>query len=208
MLFAAGCIPRAALPRNRQGWARSSARIYYLCCYSDFASSLAHYQIARMTFPDTYRQIITLPKLWFIKINTAARWPFFSLSDKPFGPKETKLLGPFPTRKAVAEFADIIHQGFALCRQPKLIDNPAKAASCPYLQMQICLAPCVDKTGRAEYLQRIAEAISAAGAGPEQLTTGLQARMRRLAAETKFEQAGLVKKQLLRITQSRQDSFR
>lgn len=183
-------------------------RVYHRCCYCDFVGSLTLYRIAKILYPDTYQDVVTFARLWFITVHPAGKWPFFSVTRTPFGQRETEVFGPFPARTAAAEFADILEQSFGLCRRPKLIDNPAKAASCPYLQMQTCPAPCVGKISRAEYLQRIADAISAAAAGPEQLIVGLKDKMQRLAAQMRFEQAGAIKNHLLKLAKLKESSFR
>ena len=109
------------------------------------------------------------------------------------------MFGPFPSRKAAAEFIQILQDAFGLCQRPALLARGGDPASCPYLQMDACCAPCVGKMGRDEYLQYIAGAICAAAGGVEKEAAKLKDQMQQSAHQRHFEQAHLVKKRLDRL---------
>ena len=174
-------------------------KIYSCRCYNDFGSALKHYQIAKALYPDTYSEQLTLGKQSYVKINAAAKWPFFSLADRPAVGAKENVFGPFPSRKAVAEFIQILQDAFSLCKRPDLLAGGQNFASCPYLQMASCCAPCVGKIGRDEYLRYIEDAISAAAGNVEEYILKLKDQMQQLAKARAFEQAQLVKKRLDRL---------
>jgi excinuclease UvrABC nuclease subunit len=177
--------------------AEITRKIYYLCCWCDFNSSLQHYRIAKELFPTRYDELITFPKIWYVKINLAAKWPYFVVADNPqIGAKDVHVFGPLPSRKAAGDYISSLNEAFALCRQQCLIDEPAKAASCPYYQMRLCSAPCVGQISRDEYFEQIRGAAAAAGGNREEQLANLDNKMRTLATKMEFEQAELVKKQL------------
>ena len=182
-------------------------KIYCCRCYCDFKSTLRHYQIASALYPDNYRDLVTLAKLWYVTINLKAKWPCFSVTNKPFYSDTFRAFGPLPTRKSAAEFIRILTESFALCQQPSLISSPEKAAACPYLQMQTCPGPCVGKIRRSEYLQQINAAIDTATYGPGNRIKILQNDMQRLSEQMKFEQAHILKKQINSLELLEKDTF-
>jgi excinuclease UvrABC nuclease subunit len=207
LLLTAADIKRLALNRlicadttiatKRVKLAQITRKIYYLCCWCDFNSSLQHYFIAKELFPLRYRDFVTFPKIWYVKINLAAKWPYFSITDNPQpAGQDVHVFGPVPSRKAASDYISSLNEAFALCRQQCLIDDPAKAAACPYYQMRLCGAPCVGNIGRDEYLDHIRNAVAAAGGNRHGYIKNLENTMRELAVKMEFEQAQIVKKQL------------
>ncbi len=182
-------------------------KIYCCRCYNDFGSALKHYQIAKALYRDTYSEQLTLPRQSYVKINAAAKWPFFSLTDKPSVLGGQDVFGPFPSRKAAAEFVKILQDAFGLCKRPDLLAAGQNFASCPYLQMAICCAPCVGKMARDEYLRYIADAICAAAGDAQKQTAKLKDQMQELAGQRAFEQAQLVKKRLDRLKLLRRSDY-
>ena len=174
-------------------------KVYYSCCYCDFASSLKHYRAAKHLFPQNYEELVTLPKLAFLRIDLEAKWPSFSVANKTAQSEGVKFFGPFANRKDALGFKDAVEQGFLLCRRPDLVDNERKASKCPYLQMGICPAPCVGKISKAEYLEQIANAVSAVGGAADEQIEKLEDKMRQLAASMRYEEAEVLKKQLALI---------
>ena len=193
-------LPQApAASKKRADISRITRKIYYCRCYNDFKSALKHYSIAKAVYPDSWRDVVNLPRQSYVKIEPAAKWSFFSLTDKVSVSNKEKLFGPFPTRKAAGDFIQILQNAFALCQRPALIETGQKAVSCPYLQMDSCGAPCVGKVSRPEYLQQITDAISAAGGNIKAQMEKLQNHMRQLSRQRAFEQAQAVKKQLTQL---------
>jgi hypothetical protein len=174
-------------------------KIYCCRCYNDFGSALKHYRIAKVLYRDTYSEQLTLPKQSYVKIKASAKWPFFSLTDRSSDLDGENVFGPFPSRKAAAEFIQILQDAFGLCKRPDLLAGGQNFASCPYLQMGSCCAPCVGKMARDEYLRYIEDAISAAAGDVQKQTAKLKDQMQELAKARAFEQAQLIKKRLGRL---------
>ena len=171
-------------------------KVYYSCCYCDFASSLKHYRVAKVLFPQNYEELVTLPKLAFLRIDLNATWPNFSVVNKTPQAEGVKFFGPFANRRDTLGFKDAIEQGFLLCRRPDLVDDETKASKCPYLQMGICPAPCVGKISKDEYLEQIVNAVSAATGEANEQIKKLEEMMRQLAVSMRYEVAEVLKKQL------------
>ena len=194
--------------KKRENIAEIVGRIYYHRCYNDFRSQLKYCDAARTIYPNRYDEVVKLPRQSYVKIDTKAKWPCFSLTDKPTARKEEKIFGPFPSRRSAAEFIKILQNAFSLCQEPRLINLGKEANSCPYLQMGKCPAPCVGKISRSEYLEKIADAVLAAGGNIKKQTEKLQDQMEQLAKQQKFEQAQAVKKQLDQLDLLSKDDYR
>lgn len=189
--------PETTQISKRADITRITRRIHYTTCYNDFRSSLQFYTIAGVLYPDTYTEMLTLPKQTFVRIDPGAKWPFFTLTESlRTGDSEERVFGPFPTRKAAGRFIEALQGAFRLCQRPDLVDIPEKARSCPYLQMGTCPAPCVGNIGWGEYFEQIRNAIAAAEGDIAPCRERIEAQMKQLAGEMEFEQAQMTKKQL------------
>lgn len=187
---------------------RIASKIFYVCCYNDFQSALTHYKIAKALFPEDYRKLTSPAKLNLVKINPSANWPSFSLASTPFVSEDEKVFGLFQSRKSAAKFIKILQDAFSLCKRPDLTDDPAKAASCPYLQMETCAAPCVGNISREDYQIQIEQAVQAACGLREMLKDKLLERMEGFSMQTAFEEASKVKKQIEQIELLDKPAFR
>lgn len=196
-----------AAVKKRADISRIARKIYYCSGYNDFGSALKHYRIAKAVYPDSYSEQLTLPKQTYVRIDPSAKWPFFALTDKPSLLAEQKVFGPFPSRKAAADFIQILQDAFSLCQRPALLATGQNPASCPYLQMNTCPAPCVGKMARAEYLRYIASAICAAAGDVKNQTAKLKRQMEQSARQRLFEQAQLLKKRLDRLKLLRRSDY-
>ena len=181
---------------KRTNIAEITRRIYYRCCYNDFASSFEYWQIASALWPDTYRQLSPYAKQSYVRIDLSSEWPRFVLTDKPLVSEKKKVFGPFPSRKSTNAFIEILQEAFGLCRKGKMVETGTKTVSCPYLQMGQCSGPCAGKVSRTEYMEQIKQAIAAASGNTQQQKARLENRMRQLCERMEFEQAEMVKKQL------------
>ncbi|MCF7955832.1 MAG: hypothetical protein K9M75_08530 [Phycisphaerae bacterium] len=186
-------------PSKRPEIASIVRRIFYVCSYNDFKATLSHYSIAKIIWPGNYADLITFPKLNLVKINPLAKWPGFSVVSSVHVSSDEIIFGPFQSRRSATEFVNALENAFSLCHRPDLAANPEKAASCPYLQMEKCPAPCAGKISEDQYRKQIENAISAASGSVDQIRSDLQKIMDRYCAELEFEQANHVKYQLQQL---------
>ncbi len=200
--------PQAAGLSKRADISPLVRRIYYQCCYNDFASTLKYYRICRLLYPDSWDTLITFPKLWFVRINLSAQWPNFSATEKPLIADRQKTFGPFGTRKSANACITALRTAFGLCHRPDLIDSPASAATCPYLQMHTCPAPCVGNISRSDYFLQIHKAVSAAGGQSAQYADRIRDEMMRHAAQKEFEAAAALKKRLAALDLLNRSQYR
>lgn len=170
--------------------------VYYECCHNDFAAALKYLQAARVLWPQSWRSMMALPQLWFVRIDLNTAWPNFAATEKITSSAGQHVFGPFPTRKAASRYVTSLRTAFALCHRPDLVDSPEKAATCPYLQMGTCPAPCVGNMSREGYRRELERAVAAAGGRLSGVADDLRRRMMAMAAEQQFEQAAAIKKRI------------
>ena len=200
--------PEAAGLSKRADISPFVRRIYYQCCYNDFASTLKYYHICRLLYPDSWDTLITFPKLRFVRIDLSAQWPNFSVTEKPVIESRQRIFGPFGTRKSANAYITALRTAFGLCHRPDLIDSPARAATCPYLQMHTCPAPCVGNISRSDYFSQIDNAVSAAGGRSAQYADRIRDEMMRHAAQKQFEAAAALKKRLAALDLLKKGQYR
>ncbi len=99
-------------------------------------------------------------------------------------------LGPFGSRTTAETVATAIHEASKL-RQctPRLSRHPASTA-CALAQMDRCLAPCDGRVAMEIYASEVDAVAAAMARDPRNLVMTLLARIRRLAGQDRFEEAG------------------
>ena len=172
-----------------------TAVIYYLCCYNNFLSHAAYTQLAHTIFGKDSVNWIQLPKVSLAAIDTDAFLPFFYLSETPFAKNTCKQFGLFPSRKAAAEFCDILNTVFVLCRNPILLKT-GKESSCPYLQMRTCPGPCLHTELRSGYNSIVKQATEATSGAIENARQQLLRQMQQHSERMNFERAQDSKRKL------------
>ena len=99
-------------------------------------------------------------------------------------------LGPFGSKTTAETVAAAIHEATKL-RQctPRLSRHPDSTA-CALAQMDRCLAPCDGRVTMEIYASEVESVAAAMARDPRNLVTTLLARIRRLAGQDRFEEAG------------------
>ncbi len=184
--------PASAAPRKADISSLTS-ELLYTACTTDFILQLTYLQAAHAVFGSSAGEWIQLPKLSLAVIETDSQLPFFYVSDNPDFHAQRRVFGLFGTRKAAAQFVDILNTVFTLCRNPALLQS-GKEASCPYLQMQTCPGPCLDDRLHVPYFESVAAALSFASGSDADIADGLLHQMNRAAKAMRFEEAAAFKK--------------
>jgi hypothetical protein len=214
-LLTAANIKRAAKSRlfgpakqgRRADLKSITAKIYYKTCPCKFRLAIEHYKAVKKTFPSNYKDHITFVQPWFIKTDLSEKTPFFSITKKPFFKKEEKISGPFPSQKAATVFLNTLEDTFKLCKRSDLVNNPAQAASCPYLQMDACSGVCAGKINCEDYQVIIKDAFKA-GANPAKTTSKLQSDMQTASEKLNFEKAAELKRKIEKLSVLKKQTYR
>lgn len=125
---------------------------------------------------------------------------FVKLTDEPFPrlsqahkfiPGNRLWLGPFRSKQA----ADLVMEAIWAASSIRRCRGPAgsRSAKCAPAQMGVALCPCAGDLDQARYLSVIDSLIAAADQTPDHLLLPLEQKMRRLAAEQRFEEAAAMR---------------
>lgn len=182
--------------------------IYYRCCYCQTRTMVNLYNLAQKIYPHNLSEVLELPNNNFIRINPSAKWPNFSFASNLKINSSSIYFGPMPTRKAAAKLIDVLRQSLQLCKKPDLVDDPEKAKTCTYLQMETCPAPCVGNLEYESYRKLINLATLSAAGNNQHAIDYLNQKMKDAAASLDFETAARIKKQLELIQSTNSPDYR
>lgn len=108
--------------------------------------------------------------------------------------KNRVLFGPYPHTKTLKSALALIRRIFPYRSCRRMPKN-----ACLYLYLNLCPAPCVGKISLSAYRSNIGNIRRILTGQRRELVRGLTARMNKLSAEKKFEQAAYLRDKLLAI---------
>lgn len=98
--------------------------------------------------------------------------------------KNQYLFGPYPNAKACRDIVEILNKVYPF---RKCHNIPNKA--CLYSHLNQCLAPCINKCSRNDYMESIKSAMRFLNGSSDELTTILKQKMEEASNNLEFEQA-------------------
>ncbi len=188
--------------------------IFYRRCESYFETDLEFLIIASRLWPARYPKLLTWKPPWFIQINLADPYPYFSKTHGIFerSPLETgselQTFGPFATGRDADKFIEALQDAFRLCRSIKCLRNAPNGPRCAYAEMGKCASPADGTISMDEYREILRQACRFAAGDRETLRSDITAQMARAAKELKFEQAGACKTRLDRLSVFEGENYR
>ena len=128
-------------------------------------------------------------KVHFIKL-TREPWPRLALVKRVLD-DEADYLGPFSSRKVAEKAVQALHDSFPIrqCSE-RLARRPSRSA-CVLAEMGKCLSPCDGSTDEAAYAVVVAQLRETLSNEPNRVVESISARMAALAADERFEEAGV-----------------
>lgn len=140
----------------------------------------------------------------YIYLSTEDRYPRLAL-HRGAKKKKGKYFGPFPGAGAVRESLSLLQKVFHV-RQCE--DSFFRNRTRPCLQYQIkrCSGPCVNLISTQDYGEDVRHSMMFLEGKNDQIVVELDARMEKLSAQLKFEEASIIRDQIrdLRLIQERQ----
>jgi excinuclease ABC subunit C len=163
-------------------------RIEYWLTGSAFESAVMVYEQARRHFPDTYLDLIKLRMPSYVKIVLANQFPRSQITTH-LTRSAGLYFGPFRSRASAERFEGQFLDLFQLRRcQEDLVPSPAHPG-CIYGEMAMCLRPCQEVVGPAEYGHEVARVVDFLQTGGQSLLDGIAHSRDRLSEEMLFEEA-------------------
>jgi excinuclease ABC subunit C len=180
-----------------------TSRIEFRRTWSPFETAYVLYTQRRQFFPKTYRKMRTFRLFLLMKVNRKQRFPRIYASKQIKSGVE--YFGPFVSRGQFARLKTALERTFKLRPCLYNIRGSDPHPDCLYFQMHTCSKPCNNDIDRSGYLADVDAAIAFIQGNEDQLEAQLLAQITALAAEEKFEEAELVRRQLERIQRARKE---
>lgn len=162
-------------------------RIEYRLTGSAFESSVVHYQQARRLFPDTYLQVIRLRMPPYVKIVLSNEFPRSHVTTH-LG-RGGFYFGPFSSRASAERFDAQCLDLFQMRRCQEDLVPSATHPGCIYGEMSMCLRPCQQVVGPAEYGHEVGRVVEFLRTDGHSLLDAISHSRDRLSEEMMFEEA-------------------
>lgn len=185
-------------PRRKADLGAITKRIFYACCDNDLQRHVLYQRLTHAVFGKDWKKWLALPRRDYVALDRTRAFPFFAVTGAVETSGQTDVFGPFPTRRAAAQFCECLNTAFELCRNPGLLDS-GKAKSCPYRQMQSCHGLCCREQGEQAYSEHVQKAQHCAAGKVAEGIAHIEQQMRQAATELNFESAQRLKKQADRL---------
>ena len=164
------------------------ARIEYQLTGSAFESGIVLYEQARRLFPERYLEQIKLRMPPYVKLVLGNEFPR-SLVTTHLTRAPALYFGPFRSRASAERFESQFLDLFQMRRcQEDLVPSP-EHPGCMYGEMGMCLRPCQQVVGIAEYGHEVSRVVDFLRTGGHSLLDAIQHSRDRLSEEMRFEEA-------------------
>jgi len=173
-------------------------RIEYRLTASTFESSLELYALARRCFPETYLKLLKLRMPPYLRIVLSNEFPR-SLITTHLGRTAGLYFGPFRTRASAERFESQFLDLFQMRRCQEDLVPSADHPGCMYGEMGMCLRPCQEVVGPAEYRHEIDRVTDFLRTGGHSLLDAIAHSRDRLSEEMAFEEAARLHKRFEKV---------
>src|SRR5215469_3249852 len=164
------------------------ARIEYRLTASGLESSVVHYELARRFFSETYLELLRLRMPPYVKIVLNNDFPRSQVTTH-LARAAGLYFGPFRSRASAERFESQFLDLFQMRRcQEDLVPSP-EHPGCIYGEMAMCLRPCQQVVGAAEYGNEVSRVVQFLQTGGESLLESIAHSRDRLSQEMAFEDA-------------------
>src|SRR5215475_13555172 len=176
----------------------TAGRIEYQLTASAFEWSVVHYEEARRLFPERYLDILKLRLPPYVKIVLANEFPRSHITTH-LTRTAGVYFGPFRSRASAERFEAQFLDLFQIRRcQEDLAPSP-NHPGCIYGEMAMCLRPCQEVVGPAEYNHEVTRVLDFLRTDGQSLLTAIAHSRDRLSEEMMFEEAARQHKRLEKV---------
>ncbi len=173
-------------------------RIEYRLTGSGFESAVVHYEQARRLFPESYLEILKLRMPPYVKIVLANDFPRSHITTH-LSRAQALYFGPFRSRASAERFEAQFLDLFQMRRcQDDLVPSP-EHPGCMYGEMGMCLRPCQEVVGPAEYRREVDRVVDFLRTDGHSLVDAIARSRDRLSEEMMFEEAARQHKRLEKV---------
>ena len=176
----------------------TARRVEYWLTASALESSLLFYRLARVHFPETYRELMKLRLPPYLKLVLSNPFPRSQISTH-LSRSGALFFGPFHSRVSAERFESQFLDLYQMRRcQEDLAPSPGHPG-CMYGEMGMCLRPCQQVVGPAEYGHEVARATEFLRSVGHSLLDSIAHARDRLSEEMQFEEAARLHKRYEKV---------
>jgi len=176
-----------------------TASVDGVACGSELESLILEARLIREHEPKYNRRGKTWRKYAYLRIDDAEAYPRIKVV------RETKgtgaFLGPFPSSHLARLAKEALEDVFPIRRCTTAMRATTRFAPCALAEMHRCLAPC-DARVRPERYEELVRSLISSLSRPGGLLGTLEARMRDLAEQERFEEAALARDRLRALAEA------
>jgi excinuclease UvrABC nuclease subunit len=173
-------------------------RIEYRLTASALESTAVFYDQARRHFPDTYLDLMKLRMPPYVKLVLSNEFPRTHITTH-LARTGGKFFGPFRSRVSAEKFESQFLDLFQIRRcQEDLVPSPDHPG-CIYGEMSMCLRPCQQVVGAAEYGNEVSRVVQFLETEGRSLVESIEHTRDRLSRELAFEEAARLHKRFEKV---------
>ena len=175
-------------------------RVEYWRTGSRLSANLLQYTLAREYFPDAYAQRIKLRYPAYVRLVSNNAYPRTTVTTR-FTGADSLFYGPFRSRAAAEELEGQFLDLFQIRRcQEDLVPAPDHPG-CIYGEMNMCLRPCQELVGEAEYASEVARVRDFLTSDGQSLLASVERARERASEDLDFEEAARQHRRLEKVQQ-------
>jgi excinuclease UvrABC nuclease subunit len=163
-------------------------RIEYRFTGSALESAVLHYELARQHFPENYLDAIKLRMPPYVKVLLNNEYPRSQVTTQ-VSRAAGLYFGPFRSRASAERFESQFLDLFQMRRCQDDLTPSAEHPGCMYGEMGMCLRPCQQVVGLAEYAHEIERVLEFLRTDGHSLLDSIGRSRDRLSEEMQFEDA-------------------
>jgi DNA polymerase III subunit epsilon len=176
-----------------------TASVDGVACGSELESLILEARLIREHEPKYNRRGKTWRKYAYLRIDDAEAYPRIKVVRET--DRGGAFLGPFPSSSLARLAKEALEDVFPIRRCTTAMRASTRFAPCALAEMHRCLAPCDGRAGPERYEELVRSLISSLST-PGGLLGTLEARMRHLAEQERFEEAALARDRLRALAEA------
>jgi DNA polymerase-3 subunit epsilon len=176
--------------RSRMGeMVQLAASVTGVVCATALEASVRELRLIGEHKPPYNRRSRFPEKMHFLKL-TREPWPRLALVRQVLD-DDADYLGPFASRGAAVSALDALHATFTIRQcSDRLAIRPSRSP-CVLAELERCLSPCDGSAASAEYATVVEQVRVALQQRPDDVVDTINAKMLALAAQQRYEEAGV-----------------
>ena len=182
---------------------RETVSIDHLVCRGPFEAAVREIRLIQELQPRFNRQAKVWRKYAYVKL-TNERFPRLSVT-RVARPDGSRYLGPLPSTAVAHLVREAIESAVPLRRCPRRLAQrfqPDDGAPCVPAQLGVASCPCRGQIDDEAYATLVEQVRLGLSTEPSLLLDPLEARMRRLAADERFEEAAATRERLATLSRA------